>query len=154
MELAHAGDDRLAGFLVGEDAECRVFLSEALESDAHLFLVDFGFRLDRHRDDGVGERWWLEEDRMVFVAERVAGGDILDAHDGGDVAGVAGVDVLALVGLDLDQAADALALVGARIVNRVALGELARVHAEEDELSNEGVAPELERQRAECPVVG
>ncbi len=63
---------------------------------------------------------------MILVAKRVAGGDVLDADDGGDVAGVNGVDVLALVGLDLDQAADALALVGARIVNGVALGELCR----------------------------
>ncbi len=58
---------------------------------------------------------------MILVAERVAGGDVLDADDRGDVAGVAGVDVLALVGLDLDQTDDALALVRARVVNGVAL---------------------------------
>ncbi len=47
VQLAHAGDDRLAGFFVGEDAERRIFFREALERDAHLFLVDLGLRLDR-----------------------------------------------------------------------------------------------------------
>ena len=40
---------------------------------------------------------------MILVAKRVAGGDILDADDRRDVAGVAGVDVFAFVGLNLDQ---------------------------------------------------
>ena len=96
VQLAHAGDDRLAGVLVGEDAEGRIFFREALEGDAHLFLVDLGLRLDGHRDNRLREGRRLEEDREIFVAERVAGGDILDADDGGDVARVTGIDVFAL----------------------------------------------------------
>ena len=120
---------------------------------AHLFLVVLGLRLDRHRDDRIRERRRLEQDRKILIAKRVARGDVLDADDRGDVTGVTGVDVFALVGLNLNQAADALALVRARIVNRVALGELAGIDAEENELADERIAPELERERAELAVV-
>ncbi len=37
VQLAHAGDDRLAGFFVGEDAEGRIFFGEALQRDRPSF---------------------------------------------------------------------------------------------------------------------
>ena len=40
---------------------------------------------------------------MIFVAKRVARRDVLDPDDRGDVARVTGVDVFALVGLNLNQ---------------------------------------------------
>ena len=98
--------------------EGRIFFDQALERVAHLFLVGLGLRLDGHRDDRLGEGRRLELDVEILVAKRVAGVDVLDADDGGDVAGVNTFRFLALVGLDLDEAADALALVGARIVDR------------------------------------
>ena len=153
VQLAHARDDRLAGFLVGEDAESRVFLGEALQCDTHLFLVDFGLRLDGHGNDRLGEGRRLEKNRMVFVAERVARGDVLDTNDGRDVARVTRVNVLALVGLDLDESADALAFAGARIVDVVAFGKFARVDAEENEFADERIAPELESERREIAAV-
>ena len=78
---------------------------------------------------------------MIFIAQRVAGRDVLDSDDRGDVAGITGVDVLALVGLNLDQAADAVAFVGARVLNGVALGDLAGIDAEEDQLPDERITP-------------
>ena len=39
VQLAHAGDDRLAGFLVGLDREGRIFLDQAAEGLAHLFAI-------------------------------------------------------------------------------------------------------------------
>ena len=38
VELAHAGDDGLAGFLVRGNAEGRILFGELLQSDAHLVL--------------------------------------------------------------------------------------------------------------------
>jgi len=58
---------------------------------------------------------------MVLVAQGVARGDVLNSDDGGDIARVTGFNVLAFVGLDLDQARNAFTLVRARIVNGVAL---------------------------------
>jgi len=99
----------------------------------------------------VGEGMRLKEDRVILVAERVAGGDVLDAHDRGDVARVAGVDVLALVRLDLDEAADALALVRARDCKRCRPWSACHgiAHRKNTSLSDERIAPELEGQRAE-----
>jgi hypothetical protein len=53
----------------------------------------------------------------------------------------------------LDEAADALALVGARVVDVVPLTQRARVDAEENQFPNEWVAPEFEGQRTKFPVV-
>ena len=48
VQLAHAGDDRLAGIFVRVNAECRIFLSETLQRDPHLFLIQFCLWLDSH----------------------------------------------------------------------------------------------------------
>ena len=45
---------------------------------------------------------------VLGIAERVAGGHVLQAHGRGDVAGADFLDLLALVGVHLQQAADAL----------------------------------------------
>ncbi len=65
VELAHPGDDRLVRLLVRVDAERRVFLHELRERHAHLFLVGLRLRLDRERDDGLGELHRLEDDDVV-----------------------------------------------------------------------------------------
>ena len=39
---------------------------------------------------------------MVLIAQRVAGGDIFDTDDGGNIAGVTRLDVFAFVRLNLD----------------------------------------------------
>src|SRR5437763_379016 len=90
---------------------------------------------------------------MIFIAKGVAGGDVLDANDGGDVARVAGLDVLALVRLNLDQTRDALAFVGARIVDRVAFAQRAGVNAKENKFADEWITPKLEGERAERAAV-
>jgi hypothetical protein len=63
MKLAHAGDDRLAAFLVGLDAEGRILGGEAVEREAHLLLVALGLGLDRDLDDRIGELHALQDDR-------------------------------------------------------------------------------------------
>ena len=153
VELTHASDDCLAGFLVCEHAEGRIFFSKTLKGDTHLFLVLLGLWLDGHRNHGIREGWGLEENRMILVAECVTSGDVFDAHNGGDVTRIAGVDILALVGLNLDESTDAFALVCAWVVDGVALRELAGVNAEENELSDERIAPKLECQRAKLGMV-
>ena len=62
---------------------------------------------------------------MVFVAKGVAGRNVFDADDRGDVARVTSLDVFALVGLNLNQPRDAFALIRARIVNGVAFRKCA-----------------------------
>ena len=85
MQLAHAGDDDLAGFFVGLDEESRVFFGEALEGIAHLFLIALRLWLDGHGDHGFWERWRLKENVEIFITEGVASANVLHAHEGCDV---------------------------------------------------------------------
>ena len=59
----------------------------------------------------------MRSSTMTFfdVAQRLAGGDVLQADRGGDVAGAHFLDLLALVGVHLQQAADALLLAAHRV---------------------------------------
>ena len=110
VQLAHAGDDRLARLLVGAHAKRRVFLRETIERDAHLLLVGLGLRLDGDVDHRLGEHHLLERDHLRRIAQRVAGRRFLQANGRGDVAGAHFLDVLALVGVHLQDAAEALLL--------------------------------------------
>src|SRR4051812_32083439 len=144
MQLSHTSDDRLAGVFVRVDAESRIFFSEALKRDSHFFLIELRLRLDGHGDNRIGKRWRLKEERVILIAKRVAGRNVLDADDGSNVTRIDGVDIFAFVGLDLDQTADSIPLIRARIVDCVALGYFTAVNAEEDEFADEGVRPKLE----------
>ena len=85
----------------------------------------------------------------VLGAQGVAGGGVLQAHDGDDVASGHGVDVDALVGVHLQKTADALLLV-LRGVQHVAAGvQMPGVHAQVGELAHVGVGHDLEGQGRE-----
>jgi hypothetical protein len=89
VELAHAGDDRLAGLLVGVDLEGRVLLGQALDRGAQLLLVALGLRLDGDEMTGSGK---LIDSRMIgaSASQSVSPvGRLLQADDGADVPAVA-----------------------------------------------------------------
>ena len=107
VQLAHAGDDGLAGLLVGADLEGRVLLGQRVERLAHLVLVDLGLRLDGDVDDRLGELDALEDDRrgcgrtacrrcVVFLKPMPATMS----------PAMADVDVLAVVGVHQQDAAE------------------------------------------------
>ena len=149
MQLAHARDDDLAGLLVGLHLEGRILGHQLLEADAELLLIGLGLGLDRERDDRLREVHRLEHDRMLLVAQRVAGRHALQADRRRDVARVDFLDLLALVRVHLQQAADALGALLRRVVDRRTGGEHARIDAEEGELTDERVGHDLERERGE-----
>ena len=72
VQLAHTGDDRLAGFFVRGDAERGIFFRKSAEGHGKLFAVGFGFWLDSHRDHRLWELHLLKKKRVVFGAERIA----------------------------------------------------------------------------------
>ena len=82
------------------------------------------------------------------VAQRVTRGRVLEAEAGDDVAGHGHVEVLALVGVHQQDAAETLALLLDRVVDLVALVDDAGVDAEVRQLA-ERVGDDLERQRGE-----
>ena len=149
VELAHPGDQRLAGLLVGGDAEGRVLLGEARQAGAELVLVGLRLRLDGDRDHGLGEGHRLEHDRRDLGRERVAGRRLLEADASGDLARADLLALLAVVRVHLQDAADPLGLAGRRVEHAVAGLELAAVDAEVRELADERVGHDLERERRE-----
>ena len=149
VELAHSRDDRLARLVVGVDLERRVLLGQRLQRVAELVLRVLGLGLDGHVDHGLGELQRLEDDRRVGVAQRVARGGLLEADHGHDVAREDAFFVLAVVGVHLQDPADAFLAVTRRVEDGRALVQLAAVHAHVGELADVGVGHDLEGQRRE-----
>jgi hypothetical protein len=116
-------------------------------------LVGLRLRLDRERDDRFREVHRLENDRLLVVANRVARGHGLQADGRGDVARVHFLDLFPLVRVHLEQTADPFGLLLRRVENCHAGRHDARVHADERELTDEGVGHDLECQRRKRRVV-
>src|SRR5215213_8404157 len=149
VQLAHAGDDGLAGLLVGRDVEAGVFLRQARERRAELVLVGAGLGLNGDADDGRRELHRLKDDGLVLVAHSVAGRDLLHAADGDDLAGGRLVDVLALVGVHPQQAPHPLLRPLDGVVGVGAAADGARVDADERELAEVLVGHDLEDEAGE-----
>ena len=90
---------------------------------------------------------------MVLVAKSIARGNVFNPDNRVDITRVTGLYVFALIGLNLDQTRDAFALVGARIINRVAFAQCARVNPEKDKFADKRIAPQFEGKRTEISVV-
>ena len=149
MQLAHPGDERLAALGIGLDPERGVFLGEPLQGDAQLVLVGLGLRLDLDLDDRLGERHGLEDHRVVGVGQRVAGVRLLEPDGRGDIARVDLLDLFAVIRVHLEDATDPLLAILGGVVDVRARLERAGVDPEEDQLADERVGRDLERQCAE-----
>ena len=90
---------------------------------------------------------------MIIIAQGIAGGGVLQAHGGSDVAGEDLLDVLPVVGMHLQDAADALLLVLGAVEHGGTGGELAGVHTEEGQAAHIGVGHNLKGQGGEGRVV-
>ena len=154
VQLAHAGDDGLAGLVVGGHLEGRVLLGELGQSKGHLVLLGLGLGLDGNVDNGLSELDLLEDDLLALGAQGVTGGGVLEADASNDVAGGSVVTVDTLGGVHLEDAAEALALtVGS--VDHVGAGlGTAGVNADIGELTDERVGHDLEDQAGEGLVEG
>src|SRR5450432_888770 len=154
MQLAHSGNQRLPGVGLGGNAESRVFLRQALHGHTQLVLVGLGFRFDGYGNYRSGKIDVLEHDRLVFVAQRVAGVDALQTDAGTNVAGVDGIDFFTLVGVHLQQAADALAGGFAGVVNVAAGFQNSGINADVGDMADERIGHNFEGQRGKRSVVG
>ena len=88
MELAHAGEEVLAGLLVDLDAETGILLGDLPHRLDELRQIPHMFRLDRHGDDRLRDVPDLfERDHRRVVGHRRAGERIGQSDDRGDIAG-------------------------------------------------------------------
>ncbi len=76
MQLAHPGDDGLAGLFVGMQVEGGIFCRQTVQRDAHFLLVGFSFWFDGERDHRIRELHPLEGDHRAGVCQGIPGGDI------------------------------------------------------------------------------
>ena len=149
LQLAHAGDQGLAGLFVGLHLEGRILVGQLRQSDAHLLLVGLGLRLHGHLDHRIREGHGFEGDRGLLVAQGITGGDVLQTHEGVDVAGFGGIHRVLLVGVHLEDLADAFLLLLGGVEDGVARLDGTGVHAHEHELAVERVGGDLEDQSRE-----
>ena len=154
VELAHAGDHGLAGFLIGGDSEGGVFLGQGGQRFGELLHVALGLGLHSHRDHRFGDEQGLQNDAVVGIAEGVASGGVLQAENSAEVASAQLVHLFAVVSLKHHQTGDALFDVLGGVEHVAAFGQHAGIHPNEGELSV-GIRHDFEGQGAEgCVVVG
>ena len=110
VQLAHAADDGLAALLVGADGEGGVLFGKFGKAVAELVEVLLGLGLHGNADDGIGEVHGLERDGCVLIGEGIAGVDVLEAYSSADVACADAIDRVLVVGVHLEEAADAFLL--------------------------------------------
>ena len=149
MELAHAGDNGLARLLVRVGFEGRILLGELRQSDVHLLLSGLGLGLDSYADNRLRELHRLENDRVLLVAERVAGRGVLQADRRRDVTGIDLRDILAVVGVHQKDAAQTLALALGGVQDGFAGFDRAGIDTEERQTADVGVGHDLEGQSRE-----
>ena len=77
---------------------------------AHLVVIGLGLRLDGILDNGLRKLHAFQDDRLGRGAQRIAGGDFLEAGKGDDIAGARLFDVFAAVGVHQQHAAGTLLL--------------------------------------------
>ncbi len=144
MKFTHASDDSLTRFFIRLNAERRIFSSQTVERDAHLFLVSLGLWFNRDFDNRIREFHAFKDNRLQRIAERIASCGFLEASQSNDVASIGFFDVFTAVRVHLQHAADALTLALNSVFERNALGHLARVDTSKGKRTNERIVHDLE----------
>ena len=152
VQLAHAAQNGLAGLAVGLQMQRGIGAHHLAERGAEFLLFRLGLGLHRHTDDRVREAHALQHHRICGVAQRIAGFGIGQRHQRNDVAGARFLDRIGLLGEHLDHAADLLALAARGVLHRGALGQHARIHADEGQRAID-VVDDFESQRRERLIV-
>src|SRR5258705_66717 len=146
VQFAHAGDERLPGVRFGGNAERGIFLRQPLHRHTQFVLVGFRLWLDGHGNNRCREIDIFQDDRLAFVAERVAGIDALQTHAGANIARINLVNLFALVRVHLQQTADALARAFAGVQYVTSGLQHAGIHADVRHMPDEWVRHDFERQ--------
>ncbi len=154
MELAHTGDNGLTGFFIGVAFKGRVFFSKLLQTDTHLFLTRFGFRLNRNTDNRLREVHGFQNNGMLLIAERVTCGGILKTDCCGDVACIADLNIFTVICMHLQNTAHALTVILNGVINTGAGFNRTRIDTEVANLTDIGVSGNLECQSRKRLVIG
>jgi hypothetical protein len=91
---------------------------------------------------------------VLRIAEGIAGGGVFYTDRSGNISGVAGLQILAVIRVHLKDSSEALAFLTVRVVDACAGIDRSRIDAEEAQLADKGVGCDLESQSSEGLVVG
>ncbi len=140
-------------FRIGGDAKRRVLGHQLGQRDAELFLIRLRLRLDSDLDHRIGEFHLFQDHRLLRIAQRIAGAHFLEARQRHDVAGKGFLDVLAIVRMHQQHAADALLAFLGRIDHAGAAGERAGIDAAEGDGADEGIVHDLEGEQRQRRII-
>ena len=153
MQLAHTSNDGLAGFFIGVGLEGRILFGQLCQRDAHLLVASLGLGLNCNANNGLGELHGLQNDGMILIAQSITSGGVLQTNNSSDITCVAAVDILAVIGVHLQDAAHTLLVVLHGIVDGSTSLNLTGVDTEVCQLTNKRVGSDLESQSCEGSVV-
>ena len=153
MQLTHARDHGLAGLFVRANPERGVFFRERCECLGQLVLVALAPGLNGNVHNWLRERQLLKDNRVRRVTQGIPCAGVLETNAGDDIACTRVVTVFAIVGVHLQDAANALLVARSGIEHLVALVERTGVDPEVHELAHVWVGHDLERQGRERRVV-
>ena len=146
VQLTHTADDGLAGLFVQLHGEGRVLFSELLNSGTQLLLVGLGLRLNGHLNHRIREVHGLQDDLVIEITQGVASGGIFQADERVDVTCTCLINRVLLVGVHLEELANALALALGGVSHLGTRLNDAGVHAHEGQLAKERVHSNLESE--------
>ena len=146
MQFAHAADDGLSGIRIGRNLKRRVFHCQTGQSQAHFFNVGLGFRFNRQFNNRIRKFHVFQNDRISLVAQSVTGGSILQTGQSDNIAGIGLFEILTLVGMHQQHAADTFLFVFDRVVDIGTGLHGARIDADESQRTDERVVHDLKSQ--------
>ena len=153
MELAHAGNNGLTGFIVRVGLEGGIFFSQLHQSHGHLVLTSAGLGLDGNLDHGIRENHGFQNDLVLFIAERITGGGVFQTDSAGNLTDIDIGDFLAVIGMHQKDTADTFSLLLGGVHDIAAACNMSGVHTEESKLADEGVGHDLESESRERLII-
>src|SRR5947209_10643170 len=126
-----------------------VFLSQFIQGNSHLILVGASLWLNSDINDRLWEGDRFKNDGMIAVAERITGEGVTQTDSGTDISRSNLIDILTVIGMHAQQAADALRFVLCAILDSPAFVQGARVDTQIRKTAHEGVRDNLEDKGTE-----
>ena len=117
VKFAHAAYYCLTRFLIGKGTEGGILIGKLCKRKAHLFLSGLGLGLYGHLYNGVRNLYGFKQQRMLFIAKRIARAGLLQSAKRSYVARVRLGNFGTAGGMDKGYLANALALTLGSIVN-------------------------------------
>ena len=144
MKFAHTGDYCLTGFLICPGFKGRIFFGKLNKRHSHLFLIGFGLGLDSNVYNRLGEFHAFQNNRILFVAKRIAGSSIFKSYECANVAGINLLNFGTAICMHHKNTADSFFLSFGGVKNIRTAFERTAVATEERKLTYERIRHNLE----------